>query len=190
VAALSTPLRVSLYCWFVLEVGLLVRDLVRRKGRLGRDRGTRVIVSLSLGASIVIGWLARRWVPALDTPAAGAFAVAGVVVIWVGLAVRVWAVVTLGGSFGTFIEVDADQAVVTRGPYRWVRHPSYAGLLLVALGFGVGAGNWLALVVSAVVPPLGLLPRIAVEESEMTRVLGERYRRYQRATRRLVPGLW
>jgi protein-S-isoprenylcysteine O-methyltransferase Ste14 len=188
--ALSNPLRVSIYCWFALEVGLLVRDLVRRKGRLGWDRGTRGIVSLSLGGSIFIGWLMRGWVPALDTPAADAFAAAGIVMIWVGLAVRVWAVLTLGGSFSTFLQVDVDQAVVTRGPYRWVRHPSYTGLLLVALGFGVGAGNWLSLVICAVVPPLGLLPRIALEESQMTRVLGERYRSYQRATHRVVPGLW
>jgi protein-S-isoprenylcysteine O-methyltransferase Ste14 len=60
----------------------------------------------------------------------------------------------------------------------------------VALGFGLGAGNWLSLVVCAVVPPLGLLPRIAVEESEMIRVLGDQYRTYQRATHRLVPRPW
>jgi protein-S-isoprenylcysteine O-methyltransferase Ste14 len=35
-----------------------------------------------------------------------------------------------------------------------------------------------------------MLPRIAVEESELTRVLGEQYRNYQKTTRRLVPGLW
>lgn len=187
---LSTPFLVSVYCWFALEVGLVVRDLLRRRARLGRDRGTRMIVALSLGGSIFIGSLLRRWVPALDTPAPDAFAVAGLVVIWVGLAVRLWAVMTLGGSFSTFVQVDADQAVVSRGPYRWVRHPSYTGLLLVALGFGLGARNWLSLLICAVVPLLGLLPRMAIEESEMTRVLGEQYRSYQRTTHRLVPGLW
>jgi protein-S-isoprenylcysteine O-methyltransferase Ste14 len=188
--ALATPFRVSIYCWFALEIGLLLRDLVRGKARLGRERGTRLIVSLSLGGAIAIGWVLPGWVPAADTPGAEAFAVAGLVLIWVGLALRVWAVLTLGGSFRTFIDVDVDQSVVTRGAYRRVRHPSYVGLLLVALGFGVGAGNWLSLLICAVVPPLGLLPRIAVEESEMVRVLGEPYRRYQRATHRLVPGLW
>ncbi len=187
---MSTPFQVSIFCWFALEVGLLIRDLVRRKGRRGRDRGTRVIVSLSLGAAIVISALMRGWVPALDTPATDAFAVAGLVVIWVGLAVRVWAVVTLGRSFSTFIQVGADQAVVTRGPYRWVRHPSYTGLLLIALGFGLGAGNWLSLLACAVIVALGLVPRIAVEESELVLVLGEQYRTYQRSTRRLVPGVW
>jgi protein-S-isoprenylcysteine O-methyltransferase Ste14 len=188
--ALSTPLLVSLCCWGALELGLLVRDLVRRTGRLGQDRGPRAIISLSLGGSICIGILLRGWVPALGTPAPHTFAVAGIVVIWLGLAVRVWAVRTLGGSFSTFLHVEPGQTVVTRGPYRWVRHPSYTGLLLIALGFGLGAANWLSLLVCAVIPPLGLLPRIAVEESEMTRVLGEAYRGYQRATHRLVPGVW
>lgn len=187
---MSTPFLVSIYCWFALEIGLLVRDLMRRKARLGRDRGTRAIVALSLAGSIFIGILVRARMPALDTPAPEAFAAAGIVVIWVGLAVRVWAVLTLGGSFSTFVQVDTGQAVVTHGPYRWVRHPSYTGLLLIALGFGLGAGNWLSLVVCAVVPPLGMLPRMAVEESEMTRVLGDQYRSYQRATHRLMPGLW
>jgi protein-S-isoprenylcysteine O-methyltransferase Ste14 len=187
---LSTPFLVSIYCWGALEVGLVVRDLARRKGRPGQDRGTRAIVALCLAGPIWIGILLRGSVPALDTPAPNAFAAAGIVVIWVGLAVRVWAVLTLGASFSTFIQVDADQAVVTRGPYKWVRHPSYTGLMLVALGFGLGAGNWLSLAICAVIPPLGLLPRIAVEESEMTRLLGEQYRTYQRTTHRLVPGLW
>ena len=110
--------------------------------------------------------------------------------IWVGLAVRCWAVLTLGGSFSTFVQVDAEQAVVRHGPYRWIRHPSYFGVLLVALGVGLGAGNWLSLLICAVIQPLGLLPRIAVEESEMTRVLGDQYRTYQRTTYRLVPGVW
>jgi protein-S-isoprenylcysteine O-methyltransferase Ste14 len=98
---LSTPFLVSIYCWFAWEGGLLVRDLVRRKGGLGSDRGTRVIVSLTLAGSIWIGILLRSWVPALDTPAPNAFAAVGVVVIWVGLALRVWAVLTLGRSFST-----------------------------------------------------------------------------------------
>jgi uncharacterized membrane protein YdcZ (DUF606 family) len=85
---LSTPFLVSIYCWFAWEGGLLVRDLVRRKGRLGPDHGTRVIVSLTLAGSIWIGILLRSWVPALDTAAPNALAAAGVVVIWVGLALR------------------------------------------------------------------------------------------------------
>jgi protein-S-isoprenylcysteine O-methyltransferase Ste14 len=187
---LSTPLLISIYCWFALELGLLLRDLLRRRGRLGGDRGTRAIISVGLAGSIWIAILLRGWVPALDTPAPVAVTAAGVAVIGVGLAVRIWAVLTLGASFSTFIRVDADQPLVTRGPYRWVRHPSYTGLLLIALGFGLAAANWLSLAVCAVVPPLALVRRMAIEEAELVRVLGDRYRGYQRATHRLVPGVW
>jgi protein-S-isoprenylcysteine O-methyltransferase Ste14 len=189
-AVFSTPFLVSLYCWFALEIALVIRDLVRRKARLRRDRGTRAVVALCLIGSVLFGALLRRWVPALDTPARRVFAAAGLLVVWVGLAVRIWAVVTLGRSFSTFVQADADQAVVTRGPYRWVRHPSYTGLLLIILGFGLGEHNWLSLLICAILPALGLLPRIAVEESELTRVLGDQYRDYQKRTRRLLPGIW
>jgi protein-S-isoprenylcysteine O-methyltransferase Ste14 len=79
----------------------------------------------------------------------------------VGLAIRIWAIVTLGQAFRTTVEVDRGQAVISTGPYARIRHPSYAGLLL-----------------------------ILVEEAELTRVLGDTYRRYQQHTKRLIPGLW
>jgi protein-S-isoprenylcysteine O-methyltransferase Ste14 len=110
--------------------------------------------------------------------------------MWLGLVIRMWAIAVLGRSFRTTVEVDPEQAVVASGPYRWVRHPSYTGLLLIVAGFGLGTGYWLALVVCIALPLPALLRRIRVEEAELTRVLGDRYRAYQAQTRRLVPGLW
>lgn len=189
-SSLPIPFELTLLCWFAFEIGLLARDLLRGKARAGRDRGTRLIVSVSLGGAIFIGWLASGWATALATPVPRVFAVAGLIVIWIGLAVRIWAVLALGGAFSTYVQVEKEQTVVTRGPYRWVRHPSYTGLLLIGLGFGIGAGNWLSLLICTIVPFAGLLPRIAVEEAELVRVLGDPYRGYQRHTHRLVPGLW
>jgi protein-S-isoprenylcysteine O-methyltransferase Ste14 len=60
--------------------------------------------------------------------------------MWLGLTIRLWAIVALGRAFRTTVEVDAGQAVVSTGPYRWVRHPSYSGLLLIVTGFGLGTG--------------------------------------------------
>ena len=90
----------------------------------------------------------------------------------------------------TTVEVDAGQAVVSTGPYRRVRHPSYSGLLLIVAGFGLAAGNWLALVICIVLPLSAVLRRIQVEEAELTGMLGDRYRAYQAQTKRLIPGLW
>ena len=111
--------------------------------------------------------------------------------MWLGLALRVWAIAALGGAFRTTIEVDPEQTVVSTGPYRWVRHPSYSGLLLMVAGFGLftwGTGcRWRACVL---VPLPALVRRIYLEEAELNRVLGEAYRTYQSDRARLIPRLW
>jgi protein-S-isoprenylcysteine O-methyltransferase Ste14 len=126
--------------------------------------------------------------PELRTPAL--LRIAGVVVMWVGLALRVWAIAALGVGFRTTVEVEPGQVVVSSGPYRWIRHPSYTGLLLLVAGFGAALGNWLSLAASVVLPLPAIVWRIHVEEAELNRVLGQAYRTYQSERARLIPGLW
>ena len=169
-------------------MGLRVREAVRGKGGRDRDRGTRVLIAISLGAAIGGARVATLVAPSLGIPVA--VRVFGVVVMWLGLATRVWAVAALGGAFRTTVEVDRDQAVVTTGPYKWIRHPSYAGLLLIGAGLGLALGNWLSVFACLLLPLPALAWRIRVEEAELSRVLGHAYRAYQARTARLIPGLW
>ena len=69
----------------------------------------------------------------------------GLAVFAFGIAYRIWAVRTLGRFFRYTVVVDADHRVVEDGPYRRLRHPSYTGLLMAALGVGIALGNWLAI---------------------------------------------
>jgi protein-S-isoprenylcysteine O-methyltransferase Ste14 len=178
----------ALACWALLEVGLRVREAVRGQGGRDRDRGTRVLIAISLGAAIAVASVAASVVPSLRIPVA--VRVFGVIVMWLGLATRIWAVAALGGAFRTTVEVDLDQAVVTTGPYKWIRHPSYAGLLLIVAGLGLALGDWPSAAVCLALPLPALAWRIHVEEAELGRVLGEAYRAYQAGTARLIPGGW
>jgi protein-S-isoprenylcysteine O-methyltransferase Ste14 len=168
----------------LLEVGLRVREAVQGKGGRNRDRGTRVLIAISIGAAIGVAAAATSVAPSV------AVQVFGIIVMWLGLATRAWAVAALGGAFRTTVEVDRDQAVVTSGPYKWIRHPSYAGLLLIVAGLGLALGNWLSAAACLVLPVPALVWRIHVEEAELSRVLGDAYRAYQARTTRLIPGLW
>jgi protein-S-isoprenylcysteine O-methyltransferase Ste14 len=161
-----------------------VLESVQRKNGRARDRGTRVLIAVSIGVAIFV---AAR---ASSSSAPPAVRAAGVAVMWVGLAVRGWAIATLGRSFRTTVEVDPGQAVITSGPYRWIRHPSYAGLLLILLGFGLASGDWLSLAVCVLLPLPAFVRRVQVEEAELSRVLGDAYRAYQARTSRLIPGVW
>jgi protein-S-isoprenylcysteine O-methyltransferase Ste14 len=185
---LSGLVDLTLAAWVLLEVGVRVRERMQGKGRRDRDRATRVWIALALGAAIALAFTARSQAPSVRLPMPAR--TVGVVVMWLGLAVRVWAIAALGGAFRTTIEVDPDQAIVSTGPYRWVRHPSYTGLLLIVAGFGLSTGNWLSLAACVAVPLPALVRRIHLEEAELNRVLGEAYRSYESGRARLIPRLW
>lgn len=175
--------------WEAFEIALVVRDRARGKGATGRDRGTRltnfVVIAGTLGAA---GALTA--VRSLHTPAPNGLMAAGLLVMWAGLALRIWSISVLGPAFRTTVEVDPEQPVVTSGPYGLLRHPSYTGLLVIVAGFGLGLGEWLSLAVCLVVPSFAVVRRIQVEEAEMVGVLGDAYRDYQSRTKRLIPFVW
>lgn len=191
IAAMRIPIAVTLAVWAALEASLMVRDLVRGKGSTARDRGTRSLLVVGwLAAFAGAMWLAEQFGPESGWRLGRWHAAAGLLVMWIGLAVRVWAVIVLGSAFRTTVEVEAGQPLVDRGPYRLVRHPSYSGILLIAVAFGVTLGNWLSVVILLVIPLGTMLRRIAVEEATLTEVIGQPYIAYKERTKRLVPGLW
>jgi protein-S-isoprenylcysteine O-methyltransferase Ste14 len=114
----------------------------------------------------------------------------GIAVMLAGSAVRLWAITTLGRWFTYDVRITEGQPVVQTGPYRWVRHPSYTGVLLVLAGIGLTLGNWLSVLLIVVLPTIGLVRRIRVEEAALLGSLGEPYARYAATRPRLFPGLW
>lgn len=185
------PVAVTLAVWLAVEAGLVLRDRVRGRGSTKRDRGTRSLLIVGwLIAFTGALWLAGQFSAASDWRLGRWHTASGLVLMWVGLAIRIWAIAVLGSAFRTTVEVDAGQSLVDRGPYRLVRHPSYTGILLIAVGFGLALGNWLSVVILLVIPPATMLRRIAVEEATLTEVIGPPYVAYKERTKRLVPGLW
>lgn len=181
---------VSLGLWVLFEIMLVVRDRLRRAGPASADRGTRILNGFLVVGTVIVAADVSQSTNAFNTPARMWFRSVGLILIWLGMALRLWSVVTLGANFRTTVKVSEHQPVVADGPYRWVRHPSYTGMLVIAFGFGVGFASWLPLGLCAVLPPLALLRRIQIEEYELVQVLGEPYRSYQSRTKRLIPGIW
>ena len=135
-------------------------------------------------------YLAPRIVPsAAIRPGAAAFT-AGLVIMIAGLVLRWWSIKTLGEYFTGRVMVAADQPVVTAGPYRLLRHPSYTGLLLLCAGLGLASANWVAVAAMVALPLAAILWRIHAEENALLATLGSRYRGYAAQRKRLVPFLW
>jgi protein-S-isoprenylcysteine O-methyltransferase Ste14 len=88
------------------------------------------------------------------------------------------------------VRIRAGQTVVDSGPYRWVRHPSYTGLLLICAGIGSALGNGASLACALLIPLAGLVARIHTEERVLLRELGDPYRLFTEGRARLIPGVW
>lgn len=181
--------------WILLGLFALGECVVRFRSRFNRS-GTRIErwSVLVVVAAVAGGMLGGIELANSNTAAIGSgrwpLFVLGLALMAAGLLVRQWAIFALGRFFTVDVRVHSDQTVVERGPYRWVRHPSYSGLLLFFVGVGLALSNWLSLIVLAVVPAAGLLVRIRSEERALLAALGEEYRRYAATRRRLFPGIW
>ena len=154
------------------------------------DRGNRWVIA----AFAVIG-LAMAYLPAC-TDRAGFWTVDGDVVRWLGVvlfaiggALRLWPVFVLGHRFSGLVAIQPGHTLVTTGIYRIVRHPSYLGLVVNAVGWALAfrSGIGLLLVASMLVP---LVARMRAEEALLRTQFGRAYEAYCARTARLVPGVY
>jgi protein-S-isoprenylcysteine O-methyltransferase Ste14 len=192
---IDDPTRVPrIVFWIAMGVwgGLEVRLAVHRGGRdTGEDAGS---IRWSFGATVA-GLLAALISDALLPEVVaeerhGPFLWAGAGVVLAGVSLRIWAVRTLGRFFTYQVMTADDHVVVSNGPYRLLRHPSYTGLLLSCAGAGIATANPVSFLLVAVIPLVGLVVRIRVEESVLATRLGDDYRRFTASRKRLVPWVW
>ncbi|GAA3745734.1 phosphatidylethanolamine N-methyltransferase family protein [Leifsonia bigeumensis] len=148
------------------------------------DRAMKLGFALSLGVPL-IAQLLPGWGPSAPLVVVGAAAAI------LGLAVRGWAMRVLGRRYTLTPQAQrASHYLCTAGPYRWVRHPGYLGLLLQFIGMGMMLSPYAALIGSL---PVVLLTaaRLAGEEKLLVSEFGDEYEDYRRRVRwRLLPCLY
>ena len=116
--------------------------------------------------------------------------VVGALLVSAGVVLRTIAARELGANFAVRLGLREDHRLIASGPYRWVRHPNYAALLLVAVGTALAFASRLALAVTVGLwLPLVLL-RIVREERMLLARFREDYRSYMRRTWRLIVGIY
>ncbi|MFS2107509.1 methyltransferase family protein [Ralstonia sp. Ralssp135] len=189
-AFLAHPARVALV---VITVLLAIAALLAG-GNLSpgerEDRSNRWVLPV-FG---VIGF-ASAWLPAY-TDRLNLWCIDGDAVRWLGVvlyaaggALRVWPVYVLGNRFSGLVAIQPGHTLVTGGIYQYVRNPSYLGLLVGTLGWGLAfravAGVVLTLLL---IPPL--VARMRAEEALLQSQFGAEYDAYRARTWRLIPGLY
>jgi len=119
-------------------------------------------------------------------PRSVGLAVAGAVVTAIGLAVTVWARVHLAGNWSATVTIKENHTLVRDGPYRYVRHPIYAGILLAIVGTAMAGNEW-RVVLAVAIAVAAVWRKLRLEERWLTETFGEEYRRYRKEVRALIP---
>ena len=116
--------------------------------------------------------------------------IAGLVCMVAGSLLRRHCWRMLGKHFTGDVRAAEDQPVIEDGAYRWVRHPSYTGGMLMYMGTAMALDNWLSILIIAVTCGAAYLYRVKVEEEALQAHLGGRYQQYMARTKRFVPFLF
>jgi protein-S-isoprenylcysteine O-methyltransferase Ste14 len=174
--------------WFVVEARQSARG---RDEATDKDAGSRSVLRVTIFAGIFVAVTVAKNIPAARIHASRVtIFVVALGVIWSGMALRYWAFHTLGRYFTFTVMTSSDQPLVSGGPYRMLRHPGYAGGVLILAGIGLALGNWLSLAANTVIPLAGIINRITVEERALRGSLGDAYASFARSRRRLLPFVW
>ncbi|HEY3812284.1 MAG TPA: isoprenylcysteine carboxylmethyltransferase family protein [Caulobacteraceae bacterium] len=175
----------------VVITGVAVVAALFTQGNLSggerEDRENRWVLALFS----IIG-LVDAFVPAW-TDRVGFLTFGGDAVRWTGVAIyaignllRIWPVFVLGRRFSGLVAIQENHTLVTGGVYRFVRNPSYLGLLVTSIGWGVAFRSLLG-VILALLTLIPLIARIRSEEALLATAFGDEYAAYRKRSWRLVP---
>jgi protein-S-isoprenylcysteine O-methyltransferase Ste14 len=170
--------------WIAAEV---INRVIAQAGGGGqvRDRGSYWGIIAALLVCLSMDYAARFMHLGILIGAAQIF---GVILMLLGIATREWAIAVLGRHFQLKVTIQNEHHLVTRGPYRWVRHPAYTGSILTLIGVALTLGTWVGGLLTVIICLLTYSYRVRVEEQALVTALGNTYRDYMRRTWRFFPG--
>jgi protein-S-isoprenylcysteine O-methyltransferase Ste14 len=179
---------------FVFMVGVYLIDYYIPKMLVPRQTGKPIIVQdrssflviQAVGIASIVVAMACRYMNWTITPAAVQYF--GLLLIPAGLALREWAIIKLGRFFSRTVQIEAGHRLITDGPYRWLRHPAYTGMVLIYFGIALSLGSWLGAIAALVMMLSATLYRISIEEKVLIEAFGDEYRDYMKRTWKLFPG--
>jgi protein-S-isoprenylcysteine O-methyltransferase Ste14 len=171
--------------WAAFWIYWLVAAFSMKRGRLAWSRELRIRAVLAVLAVLLIRLGAfRHHGLNSDLWRAGV----GLILFADGLAFAIWARLHIGRNWGTPMSLKNDPELVTSGPYRYVRHPIYSGILLAGIGTAV-ALSWAWLIAVALAGVYFVYSAI-VEERNLTEQFPDTYPAYKHTTKMLVPFLF
>ncbi len=171
--------------WFVVDQRLLAQR-PHDRARHCEPRSCRVLI-LANSVGLILALCAAVSFSRGRMPDDDPLAISGLLCMLIGMGIRLSAMKTLGRFHMTSVSILPDHRLVERGFYRWIRHPSYLGVIVLLLGLACVLANYASLfiLIGFVIPAYAY--RISREEKVLIDHFGQAYENYRLRTRRLLP---
>ncbi|HTW33163.1 MAG TPA: isoprenylcysteine carboxylmethyltransferase family protein [Rhizomicrobium sp.] len=181
---------ISYFAFFFVTMWVHNRERGKAQGD-NRDRGSRAgIYALSfIGAGLAFAGPYLAPSARIALPHVPVFFTA-IALLWAGIVLYPWSAITLGDFFRTSVQLLDGQRLVTRGPYRILRHPAYTAGMLVFTGIGLAMGNWSSLAGAVLPVAVAYAWRIRIEEAALRERFGAEFEVHRKRTWAIIPLVW
>jgi protein-S-isoprenylcysteine O-methyltransferase Ste14 len=184
---------IVMLCWFVFAGIFLLREKPPSPPDQKREPGSLLGVALQ-GVSYAIVWGVHRTMFTPFVSHSEPLALAASVLAVIAAVSSVWLVMaalkTLGKEWSLTARLVEGHQLATNGPYAYVRHPIYTGMLGMLVATGLAVSHWTALLAALVVFFVGTVIRVRREEKLLREAFGEQFQAYARRVPALLPGLY
>jgi len=173
---------------FLPEMRIVRSGLESGKRADSKDSGSMHVLLAGMGVATFIAY-PIAFVKAWSFPQSWHIPlfVVGVLLMILGSLLRRYCWRALGESFTGDVSVRPDQPIISSGPYRLVRHPSYTAGMVMYIGIGLALGSWFSLALLTIATYATYSYRVIVEERVLLDALGEPYAAYMKERKRFIP---
>jgi protein-S-isoprenylcysteine O-methyltransferase Ste14 len=175
--------------WYAFIIVWVIGAFRLKPAKTTESAASRAMTTITLAAAffLLFSTAARFGILGLRIfPEDAALAWMGVADTSAGAAIAIWARCILGGNWSSIVSLKAGHELIRKGPYAYVRHPIYTGILVAAIGTAIVVGEWRG-VFAIVLAAIGLWFKAKREERFLTTEFGDRYVEYRQNTGALLP---
>lgn len=167
--------------WMLYEIKVSHNDV--KQNIIISDYGTRELYGFSHALTILSAlWFNSIW----SEP--GIFHVIGFIVFMIGFLFRIWAIHTLGTHYSHVVRKLDNHQIIDTGPYKFIRHPAYTGMIIAHAGITIFYLNLITLLIFVLLLIPSIVIRIIIEEKTLYSIEG--YSKFAKIRNRIIPYVW